>query len=244
MGIKDESLLDWDTSWAQVGTTIRERDVWLLTDYIKRDYLMQRLPEQARALEVGCGSAKLAALIGERGARVTGVDLSWNALQAAKRNLNALRVKGELGQADAFRLPFSEGAFDAVLSTGLLEHFRDPMPIVAEMARVLRPGGIFFSDIAPLKFSLLRMGLYLRGMARHVTDEYPYRGRDIAGWLEKANLRNIQVMASGVVPPLGLVRKFKSFREWSFRHQSLWTRWDGTPMAEQLGFFYLAWAIK
>lgn len=242
--MKDESRPNWDASWERANTTILERDVWLLTDYIKRDYLLERLPPHARTLEVGCGSAKLTALIGERGARVTGVDLSWHALLAARKNFAAVRVSGALGQADAFRLPFGDDSFDAVFSTGLLEHFRDPSPIVAEMARVLRGGGLYFSDVAPLKFSLLRMGMYLRGMARNVTDEYPYRGREIAAWLQAAGLRDIQVMASGVVPPLGLVRKFPAFREWSFHHQDMWTRLDGTPLAEQLGFFYLAWAVK
>lgn len=242
--MKDESQLSWDASWKQVETTILERDVWLLTDYIKRDYLMERLPGNARALEVGCGSAKLAALVAERGARVTGVDLSWHALLAAQRNFDAVKVSGALGQADAFHLPFADETFDAVFSTGLLEHFQDPTPIVVEMARVIRSGGIFFSDVAPLKFSILRMGMYLRGMARNVTDEYPYNGREIAAWLEAAVLRDIRIVASGVVPPLGLVRKFPTFRDWSFRHQNLWTRWDGTPLAEQLGFFYLAWAVK
>lgn len=242
--MKDESRLDWDASWERADTTIRERDVWLLTDYIKRDYLLERLQPHARTLEVGCGSAKLTALIGERGARVTGVDLSWHALLAARKNLEAVRVSGTLGQADAYQLPFGNDTFDAVFSTGLLEHFRDPSPIVAEMARVLRVGGLFFSDVAPLKFSLLRMGMFLRGMARNSTDEYPFRGRDIAAWLEAARLSDIRVIPSGVVPPLGLVRRFPAFREWSFHHQAMWTRLDGTPLAEQLGFFYLAWAVK
>ena len=46
---------------------------------------------------------------------------------------------------EAVRLPFPDATFDVVLSTGLLEHFQDPSPIVREMARVLRPGGALVS---------------------------------------------------------------------------------------------------
>jgi SAM-dependent methyltransferase len=235
---------DWDAGWAQADATILEQDVWLLTDRIKRDYLSAKIPPGARTLEVGCGSAKLSALLAERRAQVTGVDLSLNALRAATKNFEALGVSGDLAQADAFQLPFGDSTFDAVLSTGLLEHFRNPVPVVREMARVLEVGGLFFSDVAPLKFSILRFGMYARGLDKNVTDEYAYTDKDISGWLEEANLRNVQVVASGLVPPLGLVRKIPAFRKWSFRNERLWTQLDGTRIAQALGFFYLAWANK
>jgi SAM-dependent methyltransferase len=235
---------DWDAGWAQVDATILERDVWLLTDHIKRDYLAGRIPEHARTLEVGCGSAKLSALLAQQNTRVTGVDLSWHALGAAQNNFKAVNVTGDVAQADALQLPFENGSFDVVFSTGLLEHFSNPLPVVQEMARVLCKGGFFFSDVAPLKFSMLRLGMYARGLHRHVTDEYAFSQDDIAGWLEDAHLQNVQVIASGLVPPLGLVRKFPAFREWTFRNKQIWTRFDGTAIARGLGFFYLAWANK
>jgi ubiquinone/menaquinone biosynthesis C-methylase UbiE len=54
-------------------------------------------------------------------------------------------VSGEFVFANAFHLPFPDQAFDVVISTGLLEHFLDLVPIVEEMSRVLRHyGGVFF----------------------------------------------------------------------------------------------------
>ncbi len=44
--------------------------------------------------------------------------------------------------ADAFRLPFADGAFDAIVAMRLLFHYADVGPIVREMARVCRPGGV------------------------------------------------------------------------------------------------------
>ncbi len=235
---------DWDAGWARTETTILARDVWLLTDHIKRNYLRARIAPNARTLEVGCGSAKLSALLAEHGAHITGVDASWHALQAARRNFSALAVEGALAQGDAFHLPFATETFDAALSTGLLEHFRDPVPVVVEMIRTLRTGGLFFSDIAPLKFSLLRMGMYARGNHKQVDDEFPYTQPEIEGWLRAAGLRAPRVFASGVVPPLGIFRRAQFLREWSFRREGFWTKLDGTRLAETLGFFYLAWGIK
>lgn len=241
---KVDAQRDWDAGWAQAETTILQRDVWLLTDHIKRNYLNVRIASNAHTLEVGCGSAKLSALLAQQGARVTALDASPHALQAAQRNFSALAVQGALLRGDAFHLPFPAEKFDAVLSTGLLEHFRDPVPVVAEMTRVLRAGGLFFSDVAPLKFSLLRLGMYARGMHKQVQDEFPFTARDIEHWLRAAGLREPRVFASGVVPPLGIFRRVPFLRAWSFRHEMFWTKFDGTQIAERLGFFYLAWGIK
>ncbi len=75
-------------------TTIDHRDVWLLTDYIKRDYLQARLKPGANVLEVGCGSAKLSALLAQQGASIAGLDLSSQALRVAANNFALLGVRG------------------------------------------------------------------------------------------------------------------------------------------------------
>ncbi|MCC7353738.1 MAG: class I SAM-dependent methyltransferase [Anaerolineae bacterium] len=235
---------DWDKTWAEVNTTITEQDVWLLTDRIKFRYLSRLVPSGVNSLEVGCGSAKLSALLAAQGAKIVGLDLSAEALRAARDNFSWLRIYGDLVRGDAFHLPFANERFDVVLSTGLFEHFQDPVPLVAEMVRILRPGGLFFSDIAPLKFSLLRMGYFLRGYHKQQSDEYPYSSRDIRAWLEKCDLQNIRVLSSGVVPPLGLLRRIPFARSLSFRAERLWTIFDGTIISKWLGFFYLAFATK
>ncbi len=143
-----------------------------------------------------------------------------------------------------FTLPLASSSFDVVYSTGLLEHFHDPTPIIAEMARVLKPGGLFFSDIAPLKFSLLRLGFYARRKNRTIVDEYECSASDIRNWLEGCGLQQIQVFASGVVPPLGIIRRVPGARAISFGIQRFWTAFDDTYLAERLGFFYLAFARK
>ena len=239
-----ERQRDWDAGWAQLDTTIAEQDVWLLTDRIKLYYLFEFISPGMKALEIGCGSAKLSGFLAEQGIYIFGLDQAPWALRVARQNFSYLNVEGSFMIGDAFRIPLPDDHFDLVFSTGLLEHFHDPIPLINEMKRVLRPGGVFFSDVAPLKFSLLRTGFYLRGHHKMVTDEYYYNDQDIEHWLKTCGLKKIRVFPSGVVPPLIVLRRIALARSLSFKFERLWTIFDGTPIANWLGFFYLAFAIK
>ena len=91
-------------------------------------------------LDVGCGTGTLLAAIAERGpgARLTGIDLSPAMLAVARTKLGgrASLVAGEAG-----RLPFTDRRFDLVLSSSALHYWPDPAAGLAEIARVLEPGG-------------------------------------------------------------------------------------------------------
>ncbi|MBS3920889.1 MAG: class I SAM-dependent methyltransferase [Deltaproteobacteria bacterium] len=105
-----------------------------------------------KSLEVGAGSGRLSRFLAERGYRTTCLDFSPQALKLAKKYYDAANLIGEFIEGEAGDMPFYDGEFDVVFSTGLLEHFEDPMPIIFEMVRVLRIGGLFYSDIVPKKF--------------------------------------------------------------------------------------------
>ena len=91
-------------------------------------------------LDVGCGTGVLLAAIAGRapGARLVGVDLSPAMLAVARRKLVDRVV---LVAADATRLPLPDRRFDLVLSTSALHYWPDPAAGLAEIARVLKPGG-------------------------------------------------------------------------------------------------------
>ena len=74
--------------------------------------------------------------------KLIGVDLSEGMLQLARRRAATARCEAELLRADGARLPFGDESFDAVVCTFSLCGFPDPRAGVAEMVRVLRPGGI------------------------------------------------------------------------------------------------------
>jgi len=108
-----------------------------------------------RALEVGCGSGHFGALLAQVGFDTVLLDYSPAALECAKNSYVTLggRERKSYVQGDARSLPFSGGSFDVVVSCGVLEHFEALAPVIQEMARVLRPGGFFYADIVPRKFS-------------------------------------------------------------------------------------------
>jgi len=106
------------------------------------------IPEGARILEVGCGSANALVALGERCApkRLVGLDVDAGLLGAGRRELDAKGVAAELHHADVRDMPFEAGAFDVVIDFGTCYHIGEPDRALAEIARVLRPGGLFISE--------------------------------------------------------------------------------------------------
>jgi SAM-dependent methyltransferase len=92
-------------------------------------------------LEVGCGTGVHAALLAEAGARVTAVDLTPTAVELTQRRLAVRGLSATVVEADAEQLPFPDASFDFVWSWGVIHHSADTGRVVAEIARVLRPGG-------------------------------------------------------------------------------------------------------
>jgi len=127
------------------------------------DSVVEGIP--ATVLDVATGTAGVAVQLARRtGARVTGIDITEEMLlrgrSAVLREGLDERIALVSGQAE--RLPFSDATFDALTFTYLLRYVADPAATVAELARVVRPGGM----IASLEF--------------HVPPRRPLRG---AWWL-------------------------------------------------------------
>jgi ubiquinone/menaquinone biosynthesis C-methylase UbiE len=116
----------------------------------------------AELLDVGCGPGHLCAAAARRGARVTGVDLAEGMVALARRTYPGLRFR----EADAEALPFPDGAFDAVVGAFVVNHLPEPEDGVAELARVLRPGGRIVLAMwdAPERVALF--GLFEEAMRR------------------------------------------------------------------------------
>ena len=101
-----------------------------------------------RGLDVGCGPGQFTILVAERlpGAEIWGIDLAPTMIELARRHAAAssaaARVHFEV--ADAAHLPFADGQFDAVLSSGSIKHWPDQLGALREMHRVLAPGGRAF----------------------------------------------------------------------------------------------------
>jgi len=103
-----------------------------------------------RLLDLGCGGGRHAFEAYRRGARVVAADLDLGELSQVGAMFVAMRDAGEARppaaavalRCDGTRLPFEDGAFDKVIAAEILEHVPDDRRAMAEVARVLRPGGV------------------------------------------------------------------------------------------------------
>jgi len=92
-------------------------------------------------LEIGGGMGTDLAQFARHGATVTDVDLAAGHLRLADENFRLRGLSGRFIHHDAESLPFADGSFDVVYSNGVLHHTPNTTAVVAEIRRVLRPGG-------------------------------------------------------------------------------------------------------
>jgi SAM-dependent methyltransferase len=92
-------------------------------------------------LDYGCGNGYVLGHYARNGATVHGVDLTEAAIRLARERFDLLGLEGSFVRTDGIELPFEDGMFDIACSMGVLHHVEDPTPIVAELFRVLKPGG-------------------------------------------------------------------------------------------------------
>jgi SAM-dependent methyltransferase len=123
------------------------RDYWWNADFLELMGRRLALDRVRDMLDVGCGVGHwgqlLAGLVASD-ARIEGIDrdplwVDQAAARAAARGMGA-RCKYQVGVAET--LPFADASFDLVTCQTLLIHVRDPAAVIAEMARVARPGGL------------------------------------------------------------------------------------------------------
>ncbi|TDL75233.1 3-demethylubiquinone-9 3-O-methyltransferase [Palleronia sediminis] len=99
-----------------------------------------------RVLDLGCAGGFMAEALARRGAQVTGIDPARKAVEAARAHAETegLSIAYDVGAGED--LPYEAGSFDAVVCVDVLEHVRDLDRVMAEVARVLVPGGRFLFD--------------------------------------------------------------------------------------------------
>lgn len=111
-----------------------------------REVLDRRGVDHGRALDIGCGAGFITEELAIAGFAATGIDPSSVAIEAARAHAAAqgLAIDYVVGVGEA--LPFADAAFDLVSCCDVLEHVSDLDRVVAETARVLRPGGLYLFD--------------------------------------------------------------------------------------------------
>jgi ubiquinone biosynthesis O-methyltransferase len=100
-------------------------------------------------LDAGCGTGVFSIIFARNGAaKVTGIDISPGSLDTARSLKKKFGLaNAEFRQQDMLRLPFASASFDIVWAWGTVHHTTDPLGAIAELIRVLKPGGSLFLAI-------------------------------------------------------------------------------------------------
>jgi 2-polyprenyl-6-hydroxyphenyl methylase/3-demethylubiquinone-9 3-methyltransferase len=115
-------------------------------DGVLRGHFPNRRPEDIRIVDIGCGGGLVSEALAAASYRVTGIDLSEGSIEAARRHAAHTGVEVDYRVGSAYELPFETATVDAVVISDVLEHLHDLPGAVAEIARVLKPGGSLLFD--------------------------------------------------------------------------------------------------
>ena len=193
------------TDWATYLAGFHARNPGITEDVLTRARSGELTPYRwlaravsgARVLDLASGSGAMTATLAAQGDRtsppwVVGLDLSVAELQESRRRGRT----GPVVRADAATLPFADASFDAVMSSAGLMVVGRVEQVLAEIARVLRPGGVLAATVAsavPLRTQDMRFLAPLTARLRS-TPQFPGGGEmtGLAGALEQAGFRLLE----------------------------------------------------
>lgn len=116
---------------------------------------MGRVPLTPPVLDIGCGDGHFASIAYERLPLDVGIDVSARDLREAAGRPGVYRA---VMSASATTLPFADASFNTVVSNCVIEHIPDNAAVLREIARVLRPGGIFATTLPSERFPEFLLG--------------------------------------------------------------------------------------
>lgn len=149
-----------------------------------------------RVLEVGCGNGYVLSRYAAAGAEVDGIDITPTAVDLCRRRFALAGLRGSFREADAEHLPFPDDSFDCVCSMGVLHHVPNTARAVAEIRRVLKPGGrlivMFYHRGSALYQVNYRLRSWLTGKPRRqLVNEYDGVGNPKGDVYSRAELAEL-----------------------------------------------------
>ena len=219
--------------------------------YFKR-VLAQRGIAGARLLDVGCGGGILAEEFARDGFDVTGIDPAPESIATAREHAAAsgLAIAYEVGSAE--HLPFADGAFGLVACCDVLEHVENAEQAVSEVARVLKPGGVFFYDtinrtfmsrLAVIKVMQEWQSTAFAEPNSHVWEKF-IKPRELTAMMASCGLANRDMRGISVHRgPLGTLLDFRRCARGDISFKELGARL-GFHESGDLRVSYMGWAVK
>jgi SAM-dependent methyltransferase len=168
------TLEHWESYWKGHQQDIH--DTYSTGGRLVREVLADGPVDGRLVMEIGAGSGRDLLELVRLGARGIVLDYSPASLALVRQQAAAQGLPVLLVQADATRMPFRDGAIDVSFHQGLLEHFRDPRPLLRENARVTRRGGRVIVDVPQtwhlytlMKKALIAMNRWFAGWETQFT---------------------------------------------------------------------------
>jgi len=201
-------------------------EVWLEDTRVIRakkrhlQLLLSLLDSGALVLDAGCGPGTYGMILAEMGHTVVGIDISHRAVSIARERAQGKAVNFSPVAGDLEWLPFRDQGFEACFSGWVLHHLPDIRPALAELRRVLKPGGRIFlvepnESSRPMRLSrlaeravrpwILKAGWDTPNRSTHLYTDY-------GTVLEGLNFRDITISScfAGRMPPLPLQPEISS----------------------------------
>ncbi len=205
----------WDNHWQAEDFA---RAIRSFNPFVIR-WTRRYLPAGARILEGGCGRGQNVYSLQQAGYEAYGVDFAAKTVALLNQHAPELKVRA----GDVRNLPFGDGFFDGYWSLGVIEHFFEGYgPIMGEIRRVLRRGGVLFltfpqmsflrkvkaslgmySHLPPAGFDLSSNGFYQFALdAQLVSDDLNKTGFQVMERASYAGLKGLKDEAGPLKPPL------------------------------------------
>ena len=190
-------MVDTEDQWTDdknVRSHAQMREYTAMADRIAADF------PGGKVLDWGCAFGQMSDLLTSRGLQVTAFDYDPDG-----KGFRALQYYPHIKahySAEPVALPFDDGLFDAVLSSGVLEHVQQPVKSLVELDRVLKPGGTLYVYKLPNETSYLewlakRLGMYYHGKYE---DDRLYTVRKARALLTENGYRLQEIRLANMLP--------------------------------------------
>jgi SAM-dependent methyltransferase len=162
-------------------------------------------------LDVGAGNGYVLSRYAQAGARVTGIDLTRTGVELCRRRFELMGLAGRFLVANAEALPFADDSFDCVCSMGVLHHTPDTARAVAEVRRVLRPGGrlilmMYHRNSVLYRLTFTAFSLLRRKPVAQLVDEVDGHGNPKGEVFSRRQLRDLLCDFSDLEMQAGLLQ--------------------------------------
>jgi SAM-dependent methyltransferase len=222
-----------------------------------------------RVLDVGAGFGRHVFECARRGADVVALDYAADEVVETRATLGAMVDSGEIEldrfdgvlRGDATKLPFADASFDKVITSEVLEHIQDDVAAIAEMIRVLKPGGTFAATVpawGPEKINWMLSDEYHapKSPGGHVriysktelSAKLRSAGLELDGTHRAHALHSPYWWLKCAVGPTDddhpLVTKYRKFLEWDIIEQPTSTRIADSVLSPVLGKSIVFYGVK